>query len=541
MEFELDHSFTNELKPDELDIPVARQTPGVHFAYAQPKECSQPHCIAVSVEMLSTLNIKIKEADCLGESVFAQIFTGNQIPDGMKPFAMNYGGHQFGNWAGQLGDGRAINLGTIILENNLRRSLQLKGAGPTAYSRKGDGFAVLRSSVREFLCSEAMFHLGVSSTRALSLSLSGDNVVRDMFYDGHAQEEPGAIVCRVSESFIRFGHFEIFSARGEIEELKILADYTIKSHFPQIEPGDYIGFLKEVTNSTANLMIDWMRVGFVHGVMNTDNLSILGETIDYGPYGWLESYDPNWTPNTTDSQNKRYAFGAQPSIARWNITQLANALFPLVNDVQPLQEVIDQYSVDFNSKWRVMMGNKLGIKSLSEEDDFKWILDLLKLLSQVEVDYVLIFRTLAKLDLNNYTNLTIPLQEEILFPDILKEAFYNEDELTESYCQVFIEWIQIWSSKLNNDSLQNFQVNHESQKLNYQMLMDQTNPLYVMRNYLAQEAIDLAHQGDYSRIHEMLHLLKTPYTEQKGKEHFAAKRPEWARVKPGCSMLSCSS
>lgn len=541
MKFELDHSFTNELKPDVLDIPVARQTPGVHFAYVQPKQCSQPQCIAVSAEMLSILNIKIKEADCLGESEFAQIFTGNQIPDGMRPFAMNYGGHQFGNWAGQLGDGRAINLGTIILENNFHRSLQLKGAGPTAYSRRGDGFAVLRSSVREFLCSEAMFHLGVSTTRALSLSLSGENVVRDMFYDGHAQEEPGAIVCRVSESFIRFGHFEIFSARGEIEELKALADYTIKSHFPQIESGDYIGFLKEVTNSTANLMIDWMRVGFVHGVMNTDNLSILGETIDYGPYGWLESYDPNWTPNTTDSQNKRYAFGAQPAIARWNITQLANALFTLVNDVTPLQEIIDQYSVDFNSKWRVMMGNKLGIKSLSEEDDFKWILDLLKLLSRVEVDYVLIFRTLAKLDLHDFTNEALAVQEEILFPEILKEAFYNENELTQSYCQVFIEWIQIWSSKLNNDSLENFQVNDESQKLNYQILMDQTNPLYVMRNYLAQEAIDLAHQGDYSRIHEMLHILKTPYTEQKGKEHFAAKRPEWARVKPGCSMLSCSS
>ncbi|MBG3852707.1 YdiU family protein, partial [Xanthomonas hortorum pv. carotae] len=231
---------------------------------------------------------------------------------GMQPWAVNYGGHQFGHWAGQLGDGRAISLGEAIGVDGGRYELQLKGAGPTPYSRGADGRAVLRSSIREFLCSEAMHHLGVPTTRALSLVTTGDAVVRDMFYDGRPQREPGAIVCRVAPSFIRFGNFELPSARGDSALLRQWADFTIARDFPELKGAGenlYAAWFAQVCERTAVMVAHWMRVGFVHGVMNTDNMSILGLTIDYGPYGWVDDYDPDWTPNTTDAQGRRYRFG----------------------------------------------------------------------------------------------------------------------------------------------------------------------------------------------------------------------------------------
>jgi len=270
---------------------------------------------------------------------FLEVMTGNSIIENSKPFAMCYAGHQFGNWAGQLGDGRAINLGEIK-----NWALQLKGAGPTPYSRTADGLAVLRSSIREYLCSEAMHHLGVPTTRALSLSLTGDQVLRDVLYDGNPAYEKGAIVSRVAKTFLRFGNFELFAARNDLKNLKILADYTIKSHFSHLgNPCKevYLKFFQEITNKTLEMIIHWQRVGFVHGVMNTDNMSILGLTIDYGPYGWLEGFDFGWTPNTTDKQHKRYRFGNQPTIGLWNLYQLANALYPLIDEATPLEEILE--------------------------------------------------------------------------------------------------------------------------------------------------------------------------------------------------------
>ncbi|MBF4986406.1 YdiU family protein, partial [Nonlabens mediterrranea] len=243
------------------------------------------------------------------------------------------------------GDGRAINL-FVMVHNDQRWAWQLKGAGPTPYSRNGDGFAVLRSSIREHLCSEAMHHLGVPTTRSLSLSLSGEQVLRDMLYDGHAAHEKGAIVCRVAPSFIRFGNFELAAAQGNTDLLKQLTDYTIKTFYSQITTTGkeaYLQFFKEVTDRTLDMIIHWQRVGFVHGVMNTDNMSILGLTIDYGPYGWLEPYDHGWTPNTTDRQNKRYRYGAQPEIGLWNLLQLANALYELIEDGPALEKILNSY------------------------------------------------------------------------------------------------------------------------------------------------------------------------------------------------------
>ena len=333
-----DNRFVRELPADPESGNYCRQVEGVCFSRVQPLQVTEPRLVACAREVSELLDLS---GDPFLSKDFAEVFSGNRILPGMDPYAMCYGGHQFGSWAGQLGDGRAINLGETVNRKGERWTLQLKGAGPTPYSRRADGLAVLRSSVREFLCSEAMYHLGVPTTRALSLVLTGEQVVRDMFYDGNPKEEPGAVVCRVAESFTRFGSFQIFSARGEIQVLQQLLDFTIRTDFPHLgEPTKevYVKWFEEVCRTTAEMIVHWMRVGFVHGVMNTDNMSILGLTIDYGPYGWLEDYDSNWTPNTTDAVGRRYCFGNQPQIALWNLAQLGNAMLPLVDSPEPLEQ-----------------------------------------------------------------------------------------------------------------------------------------------------------------------------------------------------------
>jgi len=311
----------------------------------------------------------------------------------MQPYAANYGGHQFGNWAGQLGDGRAITLGETVNGRGERWELQLKGAGPTPYSRTADGRAVLRSSIREFLCSEAMHHLGVPTTRALSLVGTGEEVVRDMFYDGHAAPEPGAIVCRVAPSFVRFGNVQILSARSEDESLRKLADYVMREHFPGA--ATCADWYREVCRRTALLMVDWMRLGFVHGVMNTDNLSILGLTIDYGPYGWLEGYDLEWTPNTTDAEGRRYCYGNQPHVAQWNLARLAEALLPLIPDKAALEEGLTVYADTFADAWRKGLAQKLGLAALDQPGDDELVSELFQLLAEKETDFTIFFRNLS--------------------------------------------------------------------------------------------------------------------------------------------------
>jgi uncharacterized protein YdiU (UPF0061 family) len=258
--------------------------------------------------------------------------------------------HQFGTWAGQLGDGRAITLAEVEGRGGEAWEVQLKGAGPTPYSRRADGRAVLRSSLRELVCSEAMFHLGVPTTRALSLVITGQPIQRDLLYDGHPALEPGAVVCRVAPSFLRFGSYEIHAARDDVDTLRKLVRFTLERHYPRYLDGermDIVGFFDEVVQRTAWMVAEWMRVGFVHGVMNTDNMSILGLTIDYGPYGWLESFELDWTPNITDASGRRYRFGNQPQIAQWNLAQLAKALAPVVDDLDPLRRALDRYASEF--------------------------------------------------------------------------------------------------------------------------------------------------------------------------------------------------
>ncbi|HOY22566.1 MAG TPA: protein adenylyltransferase SelO family protein, partial [Cellvibrio sp.] len=298
-----DNRFVRALPGDPIVDNYRRQVANACYSFANPTIVRAPQLVCAATDVADLINLDHSE---LSTDFFSDIFSGNKFVSGMQPYACCYGGHQFGNWAGQLGDGRAINLGEVKTAQGEYWTLQLKGAGPTPYSRTADGLAVLRSSVREFLCSEAMHHLGVPTTRALSLILTGEQVRRDMFYDGNPQLEPGAVVCRVAPSFTRFGNFEISSARNDVDLLKKLTDFTIRTDFPHLVKNEveitreiYVKWFDEICARTADMIAHWMRVGFVHGVMNTDNMSIIGLTIDYGPYGWLEGYDPDWTPNTT--------------------------------------------------------------------------------------------------------------------------------------------------------------------------------------------------------------------------------------------------
>lgn len=519
--------FTEELPADADTSDRRRQVAGAAFSRVMPTPVAAPTTTATSPEVADLLGF----APGLAETEdFAQVFGGNRVPRGADPFAAVYGGHQFGNWAGQLGDGRAIALGEIATPDAGHQTLQLKGAGPTPYSRTADGRAVLRSSVREFLCSEAMAHLGVATTRALSLVTTGDAVVRDMLYDGHPAPEPGAVVCRVAPSFTRFGTFQLPASRDDKDLLDQLVRFTVRNDFPHLydadaPTGDLIApFYAEVCDLTADLLVDWMRVGFVHGVLNTDNLSILGLTIDYGPYGWLESFDPDWTPNTTDASHRRYRFGTQPQVVQWNLMQLANALATLVDDVEPLQAALDSYAVRFQDRFRTMTAERLGWGAW-RDDDAELADALTPVLTSTEIDYVLFHRLLSQVP-----TATDASDDDLLAP--LTDAFYAPDEVTGSVREGLVGWLRNWSARTRAGGLDD---------ADRRRRMDAVNPRFVLRNYLAQEAIDLAEQGDASLVHELLEVLRHPYDEQPGRERFAARRPEWARNRVGCSMLSCSS
>src|SRR5437763_2875575 len=495
-----------EARPaDPVLVNVPRQVANACYTRVEPTPVAEPRLLAWSDALGALLGLPRPG----GEAV--QVLGGNRVLPGMEPYAARYGGHQFGHWAGQLGDGRAITLGEMLASDGSRQELQLKGAGKTPYSRTADGRAVLRSSLREFLCIYAMFHLVVPTTRALSLVGTGEAVIRDMFYDGHPAAEPGAIVCRVAPSFVRFGNFQILAANNELDALKRLADYVLRMHYPG---HSYASCFHELCRRTALLMVDWMRLGFVHGVMNTDNMSILGATIDYGPYGWLEGYDPMWTPNTTDAQGRRYCYGNQPGIAQWNLARLAEALLPLV-EREALEEGLNLYADTFNAAWREALARKLGFAQ-PQSGDHELASELLVALAESETDFTIFFRRLA----------AVPLEgsdEELLAP--LRPAFYAEDA---AHPQL-VAWLRRYAARSS------------AEDAGRARRMALANPKYVFRNYLAQQAIDALQAGDASALERLMRALERPYDEQPENEEFAARRPEWARHKAGCSALSCSS
>jgi uncharacterized protein YdiU (UPF0061 family) len=494
-------SFVRALPADPVLHNVPRQAPGASYTRVDPTPVAAPGLLAWSQALGEYLGI--------ARPAGAEVLAGNRVLPGMKPYAARYGGHQFGTWAGQLGDGRAITLGEIIATDGSRQELQLKGAGRTPYSRTADGRAVLRSSLREFVCSEAMHFLGVPTTRALSLAATGEPVIRDMFYDGNPAPEPGAVVCRVAPSFVRFGNFQIHAATNEIELLRRLLDYVIRSHYPGLT---YEKFFQELCRRTALLIVDWMRLGFVHGVMNTDNMSILGLTIDYGPYGWLEGYDPQWTPNTTDAQTRRYAYGNQPQIAHWNLARLAEALLPLVPDQAPLEEGLALYADTFNREWRRALAHKLGFEALDQPGDDELLSELFTVLYQAETDFTIFFRNLARVAPEAPD--AAPLQPAF-YADYPKDALAG--------------WLRRYAERSKGAP-------HDRAER-----MNRVNPKYVFRNYLAQLAIDALERDDASVMERLMTVLERPYDEQPAHVELAVRRPEWARNRAGCSALSCSS
>ena len=495
--------FLDETPGDSVTGGPARQVPHACWSRVEPSPAPNPELLLWSSEMGAQLGLDTFDEVVLG---------GGQVVEGMDPYAQRYGGHQFGNWAGQLGDGRAITLGEVQLETEVLE-LQLKGAGSTPYSRFADGKAVLRSSIREFLCSEAMHHLGVPTTRALSLVSTGEMILRDMMYDGNQAHEPGAVVCRVAPSFIRFGSFQIHSAMGDIPTLKSLLEHTITHHFPEHDgttDKGLVQWLSHVAEQTALMISHWMRVGFVHGVMNTDNMSIHGLTIDYGPYGWLEDYNPGWTPNTTDLRTRRYRYGQQPQIGAWNIARLLEAMVPLMGQPDLLHDVLDGYTNAYSTFQNEMWAMKLGLEEFRDDDE-SLIRDLNELLQRVETDMTIFFRLLSS------------IQEPTI--QSLADAFYDPATIPK---EEWNAWLLTWWQRVHSNP--------------DRKAMLSSNPKYVLRNWMAQLAIEAAESGDLSVCKELYTVLLNPYDEQvEFEEKWFQKRPEWARHKIGCSMLSCSS
>lgn len=515
LQLNFNNRFVTELPGDTSGIRQSRQTPGVCWAAIDPTPVKQPSLLAYSSEVLGILNITDEEVH---SEEFLAAFCGNRLLPGMASYATRYGGHQFGNWAGQLGDGRAISLGEVINRRGERWELQLKGAGPTPYSRNADGRAVLRSSLREFLCSEAMHHLGIPSTRALSLIASGERVMRDLFYDGHPDLEPGAIVCRVAPSFTRFGHFEILAARGEHDLLLRLVELTIARDFQQISgPDAFAIWFRLVCEQTAKLVVEWLRVGFVHGVMNTDNMSIIGLTLDYGPYGWIDNFDPGWTPNTTDAEWRRYSLSGQPPAARWNLERLADALAVVAPSRSVLDEGLAHFDAALQTNLSAMLAAKFGLLEW-QDDDTELVESIFELMQRAEVDMTEFFRTLAD------------IKQQTPDPEILHSAFYQE-RLYRNHRELFHAWLARYAARL---ALQ--QDSDEARRTR----MNLVNPRFILRNYLAQQAIDAVMHDDLTLLDRLIKAARHPYDNDTPSD-LTAKRPDWAINKPGCSMLSCSS
>ncbi len=432
---------------------------------------------------------------------FAGIFGGSMLPPGMDPLAMLYSGHQFGIYVPQLGDGRAILLGEVRNERGERWDLQLKGAGLTPFSRDGDGRAVLRSTIREYLCSEAMHGLGIPTTRALCIVGSDEKVYRE-------QIETGAILVRMAPSHVRFGTFETFYYRKQHEQLKVLADYVIVNHYPHLmEVTDkYSRFFDEVVERTAKLIAQWQAVGWAHGVMNTDNLSILGITLDYGPFGFIDDYDPGFICNHSD-HNGRYAFNQQPYVGLWNLSCLAQALLPIVPKDE-LKAGLDRYTPIHQERYLGLMRLKLGLDSARTEDE-SLVTDLLSLMAQSRADYTKVFRTLGHFHSRSGEQ-----------NEILRDYFVDRGG--------FDCWAARYCARLR----ENTNTNAERRER-----MNLVNPKYVLRNYLAQTAIEKAQQKDFSEIDRLLTLLQNPYSDQPGMDAYASLPPNWGKH----LAVSCSS
>jgi uncharacterized protein YdiU (UPF0061 family) len=483
------------------DLPLDNsfaQLPPAFYTRLMPTPLPAPYFVAASGQAAALVGLDPQQ---LANEDFVAVFSGNRVPARSQPLAAVYSGHQFGVWAGQLGDGRAILLGDIATPAG-PMELQLKGAGRTPYSRMGDGRAVLRSSIREFLCSEAMAALGIPTTRALMITGSNQPVARETM-------ETASVVTRMAPSFVRFGSFEHWFYRDKKDELRILADYVIKSFYPELagEPNPYKALLAEVTRRTARLIAQWQAVGFMHGVMNSDNMSILGLTLDYGPFGFMEAFDPNHICNHTD-QHGRYSYTNQPQVGHWNCYALANAMLPLIGTVEDAQEALDLYQPEFARKIDELLHAKAGLAA-NQDGDRELLDDTFRLMEDNHVDFTLFFRRLG--------NLAVDAPEH---DAPLRDLFIDR--------AAFDAWALKYRTRLRKEN---------SVDATRRETMMRTNPKYVLRNYLAQVAIERAQNGDYSEIARLLAVLERPFDEQPENESYAALPPDWASH----LEVSCSS
>ena len=471
-----------------------------------PTPLPAPYLVAASAGAAQSIGLALEQLS--SDDVIATL-TGNRVPPDALPLAAVYSGHQFGVWAGQLGDGRAILLGDVAGVDG-PVELQLKGAGATPYSRMGDGRAVLRSSIREFLCSEAMAALGIPTSRALAVMGSDQGVMRETL-------ESAAVVTRLAPTFVRFGSFEHWFYNNKPAELKILADYVIARFYPALLQHEncYQALLAEVTRRTAHTIAQWQSVGFMHGVMNTDNMSILGLTLDYGPFGFMEAYDPDHICNHTDQQG-RYAYAMQPQIGHWNCYALGQALLPLIGSTEAAQQALDIYQGEFAAKLDELWHAKLGLNT-QQEGDAALFDSMFSLMQANHVDFTLFFRRLSQLQADRLAG---AVQEEIRDDTVLRDMFIDRE--------AFDAWAALYRRRLQGEN------SIDAQR---RVAMNGINPKYVLRNYLAQVAIEKAQNKDFTEVARLLAVLQHPFDEQIDSEHYAALPPDWASH----LEVSCSS
>lgn len=480
------------------------QLPNEFHDKAAPDPIRDAHLIHFNADAASLIDLSPTEAE---RKDLVEHFIGKRLLPGYNPVAMCYSGHQFGHYVPRLGDGRATLLGQVRNQKNQLWDLHVKGSGLTKFSRQGDGRAVLRSSIREYLCSEAMSGLGIATTRALCLVGSNEPVARE-------QMEPGAMVVRMAESHVRFGSFEYFYHTQQHGLLKQLADYVIEHFLPQLQQhsNPYQGLLQHAIQSTAKMIAQWQGVGFAHGVMNSDNMSILGLTLDYGPFAFLDTYQAGFICNHSDPQG-RYAFNEQPNIGLFNLSCLATALLPLLAEekeaaMELARGELASYWPSFKTAYKQVARNKLGLQE-EHEGDLKLWTSLLGIMEK-QADFTLFFRELGNFDETDLNN-----------NQPLRDMFIDRSS--------FDDWATQYSARL---------IEEKSDRSHRSNLMNQHNAVYVLRNHMAETAIRKAQdEDDYSEIHKLFKLLQSPYTEQPGMEKYAGHPPSWAEQ----LSISCSS
>lgn len=487
------------------DLPLRNsfaELPEAFYTRLKPTLLPSPYLVCASASAAALINLDPSE---FATENFVETFTGNRVLPDSTPIAAVYSGHQFGVWAGQLGDGRAILLGETPSPETPHpgmMELQLKGAGMTPYSRMGDGRAVLRSSIREFLCSEAMAALGIPTSRALCVTGSDQRVMREM-------PETTAVATRMAPTFVRFGSFEHWFYNGKQNELKILADHVIDRCYPQLRESEnpYQALLTEVTRRTARLIAQWQAVGFMHGVMNTDNMSILGLTIDYGPFGFMEAFDAQHICNHTDQQG-RYAYSMQPQIGHWNCYALGQALLPLIGDVDTTKAALEIYQPEFQAEMDDLLHAKLGLQT-RHPGDASLFDAMFALMQNSHVDFTLFFRRLGNCRLDDNA-----------FDEPVRDLFIDR--------AAFDAWAVQYRARLRTEN---------SRDDVRRLAMHAVNPKFVLRNYLAQVAIEKAQNKDFSEIGKLLNILERPFDEQPENDLYAALPPDWASH----LEVSCSS